>query len=65
MKEITLKDGTRKVEIRLKKDEHLMVIREDSYYQLGNHMDEIVYSGTLIDSCEVYWNQHQQKWLCI
>ena len=62
MKETTLKDGTRKVEVKLKKGEHLMIIKEDAYYQLGNQMDDVVYSGTLVDSFEVYWNQHEQKW---
>lgn len=62
MKEQLLKDGTRKVEVRLKKGEHLLIIKEDAYYQLGCHLDDIVYAGTLVDSTEVYWCQHEQKW---
>lgn len=62
MKETTLKDGTRRVEVKLKKGEHLMIIKDDAYYQLGNQMDDVVYSGTLVDSFEVYWSQHEQKW---
>jgi len=62
MKEQLLKDGTRKVEVRLKQGEHLLIVKDDAYYQLGNQMEDVVYAGTLVDSFEVYWSQYEQKW---
>lgn len=58
-----LKDGTRRVDVRLKPDEYLLVIKRDSFYRLGCQFDDVVGSGVIVDCTEVYWNQYQQKWV--
>ena len=62
-KDYTRKDGVRTVTVQLAAGERLMAFEEDSYYQLGGQLDDVVGGYCIIGSPRVVWCSIEQKWV--
>ena len=62
-KDYTRKDGVRTVTVQLAAGERLMAFEEDSYYQLGGQIDDVVAVHCIIEGKRVYWCSIEQKWV--
>ena len=59
----TNKDGLQELTVVLARGESLMGIREDSHYQLGQPVDDVVGSHIILEAREVTWCSASQEWV--
>ena len=62
-KDTTRKDGVRTVTVQLAGGEELMALKDDSYYQLGGQLDDVVAVHCITEMRRVYWCSIEQKWV--
>lgn len=47
-----------------RQDEHLIIIKDNAYYKLGEPMSDEVFAGHILaDAAPVYWCTLSQKWI--
>lgn len=57
------KSNLRKVTLYLEDDQVVRVLRTDAYYKLGDQVDEVFRSETLMNAKLVTWCQISQEWV--
>ena len=62
LSEKTKQNGDRNVLVQLRPGEHLAVINENSMYQLGYPIEDVVHAGVLLEAQRVVWCSVSQKW---
>ena len=66
MKEVsckTLKNGKLRLTVDIDPGEKIMAIREDSFYELGYPVEEVVQSHIIQNAHLVTWCPLEQKWV--
>ena len=58
----TLKRG-RRVTVELQHGEKLIAIKEESFYRLGEQLNDVVHGGIISESAEVAWCSITQEWI--
>lgn len=63
IKDVTLKNGLRRVTTDLAHGEMLIRLRPDSFYRLAYPHDEVLPTHVLDSLQRVYWCSIEQKWV--
>lgn len=63
LKDVTMKNGRRRVTIELAPGEQLIRLRPDSFYRLAYPCDEVLPTHVLDSIRRVYWCPVEQNWI--